>query len=353
VREPGILRRAKFFWFGNWPFVFPLAALAVMFVLWYERGRDPQRAKPILAFEPPEGMTPAEVGTLADNSVDMRDVTATVVDLAVRGILVIEEEEQLLFGVWKGSDYGFSLKEGGPDWRAVEPHEREVLDGLFRDGARSSVKLSELENDFYRWMPNIRTRVFESLIARGYYRRRPDELRSFYRTLAVVVTVVGPLLGILAAQHLGMAPLPFALALATTGIIIGVFGWFMPARTIRGARAFEAVRGFEAFLRQDGAPAGSAPRPASLFERLLPYAIALGVEKSWAVAFQDLYSAPPGWYRGPNPSVFRTAYLVQRLSLMSSRAGSAMLSSPRSYGRSAGGGGMSGGGFGGGGGGGF
>ena len=47
---------------------------------------DEARLRPIAArFDPPEGLTPAEVGTLLDNSADMRDITATLVDLAVRG----------------------------------------------------------------------------------------------------------------------------------------------------------------------------------------------------------------------------------------------------------------------------
>ena len=64
-----------------------------MFRLWWTKGRDP-RLRPIAAqYEPPDKLTPGEVGTLIDNSVDMRDITASIVDLAVRGYLVIEEKK--------------------------------------------------------------------------------------------------------------------------------------------------------------------------------------------------------------------------------------------------------------------
>ena len=46
-----------------------------------------------MQYEPPDNLTPAECGTLVDNSVDMRDITATLVDLAVKGYLTIEHQD--------------------------------------------------------------------------------------------------------------------------------------------------------------------------------------------------------------------------------------------------------------------
>ena len=60
----------------------------------------------MVQYEPPEDLTPAEAGTLIDNAADMRDITATMVDLAVRGYIRIEErEESKLFGLMKGKEY--------------------------------------------------------------------------------------------------------------------------------------------------------------------------------------------------------------------------------------------------------
>ena len=91
------------------------------------------------------------------------------------------------------------------------------------------------------------------------------------------------------------------------------------------------------------------------FEKLLPFAMAMNVEKKWAEAFKDIYKEPPDWYRGSHPGRFHTHSLVSNLSRMSTQTGAMMTSSPRSSGGSGfgGGGGFSGGGFGGGGTGGF
>ena len=61
-------------------------------------------------YEQPDGMTPAEIGTLIDNDPDMCDITASIVDLAVRGYLKIEEREHTgLVGWLKGNTYSFEL----------------------------------------------------------------------------------------------------------------------------------------------------------------------------------------------------------------------------------------------------
>jgi uncharacterized membrane protein len=139
--------------------------------------------------------------------------------------------------------------------------------------------------------------------------------------------------------------------------VICIFGWFMPARTTEGTRALESVLGFEDFLDHVEADRFNLViKTPDMFEKFLPYAMALNVEKNWSRAFQDIYREPPSWYQGSYGPHFYPAGFVQSLNTMSTRAGSVMQSAPRSSGGSGfggGGGGSSGGGFGGGGGRGF
>jgi uncharacterized membrane protein len=91
-----------------------------------------------------------------------------------------------------------------------------------------------------------------------------------------------------------------------------------------------------------------------MFEKYLPHAMALGVEKNWARAFERIYRQSPNWYHGTRPHVFHTRSFVSDLRQMTTRTAASMASSPRSSGGSGfGGGGFSGGGMGGGGGSGF
>jgi hypothetical protein len=68
----------------------PVLALAVLTGLWRTQGRDPAGGAALpVRYEPPDGLSPAEVGTVLDERVDLVDVTATLLDLAVRGYLRI------------------------------------------------------------------------------------------------------------------------------------------------------------------------------------------------------------------------------------------------------------------------
>ncbi|HLK02949.1 MAG TPA: DUF2207 domain-containing protein [Candidatus Acidoferrum sp.] len=363
VHEPSWFEGAVLFLRENWPLILPIFAFFGMFWLWWTRGRDP-RLRPIAAqYEPPDQLTPSEVGTLIDNSVDMRDITAAIVDLAVRGYFSIEEKEKSsMMGLLHEKDYVFHLKKPYAEWNSLKPHERELMMGVFSGGAAAgeAIPLSNLQNQFYRYIPRIKNNVLDSLVEHGYYRRRPDSVRATYVGAGIVVGFLSLWGAMPLATMFGMAALPFILAGILTGAIICIFGWFMPARTQTGARALEVVLGFEDFLAHvESDRFNRTIKTPEMFEKFLPFAMALGVEKNWSKAFQNIYTQPPSWYQGSYGPNFYPYMFVNNLSSMSSVAGSVMASAPRSSGGSGfsdsggGGGGFSGGGFGGGGGGGF
>jgi hypothetical protein len=81
---------------------------------------------------------------------------------------------------------------------------------------------------------------------------------------------------------------------------VAFFGWFMPSRTVRGTRELEKVLGFREFLtRVEADRLDRIVKTPAMFEKFLPYAMALGVEDNWAKAFEGIYNEPPTWYTGP------------------------------------------------------
>jgi uncharacterized membrane protein len=361
VHEPTALDKISLFLRSNWPLGLPVIVFVIMFYLWWTQGRDP-RLRPIAAqYEPPDQLTPAEAGTLVDNSADMRDITSSIVDLAVRGYLVIEEHQKdRMLGLIHDKDYNFILKKDRAEWAKLKPHEQVLLNGIFSSGTvGETVSMSSLENRFYKNLPDIKNRIFESLVANGYYRRRPDSVRASYIGIALVVGVLSIWGGSAVASSLGMAPLTFIIAGVLSALIIIAFGWFMPAHTDQGARALEGVLGFEDFLNHvESDRFNRMIKTPQMFEKFLPFAMALGVEKNWSKAFQGIMTQPPDWYRGSYGPNFYPMMFTSDLGTMSSRASSVMASAPRSsggsgFGGGGDGGGSSGGGFGGGGGGGF
>ncbi|HEX6039456.1 DUF2207 domain-containing protein [Longimicrobium sp.] len=393
--SPTEIRRARAV--RMWPLALPLLVFALALRTWRRRGRDPRARAIVVAYEPPDGITPAEAGTLVDHVAQIRDIVSTVTDLAVRGYVGIEErEEKKLLGLLSSTDYVFHQRRPASEWSSLLAHEERFLAGLFSGTAGSaapwdavratyaearrahdagremdadeialrlagnegrgtaSVRLSDLRNQFYRSIPGIRDGIYESLVRRGYYLHRPDKVKANWVGLAFAVLIVGVVAAGFASEEAfaWMAAWTLAVGSVASALVLFIFALVMPARTQAGARAREAALGFREFLsRVESDRYRRMVTSPEMFERYLPYAMAFGVEDRWAAAFDDLYSEPPDWYSGGGYDGFRASGFTSRMSSMSSSAGSTMSSSPSSSG--SGGGGSSGGGSGGGGGSGF
>ena len=337
------------------PILVPILVFFFAWRSWQKRGRDPKEGSVAVQYEPVAGASPAELGTLVDNSADMDDITATLVDLAVRGFIRIEEvTESHLFGLSKSTDYILHILRPRPEWTGLKPHEQRYLEAL-RNSALlgDSVKVSDLQNRFYTKLPKIRDAIYDNLVARGYYLQRPDKVKAKWLGLGFLLGVGLAGLATLAVTQLGgmFSILALTAAASLSMLIVFIFAQIMPARTVPGARAREAALGFKEFLeRVDSERYKKMITSPDMFERFLPFAMAFGVEEKWARAFESIYREPPTWYVG-GTGPFNASSFSHSISAMSNAAASSMSSSPSSSG--SGGGGSSGGGSGGGGGSGF
>lgn len=358
VQRPTAIDLAAMYLFANWPLFLPFFAFAFMYRRWNERGRDPEVGSIAPRYEPPGDLTPAEVGVIVDNRADLRDITATLIDLAIRGHLTIEErEEKHLPGLATGRDYVFERLDLPGDH--LVPHESALLRAVF--GGRRTRRLSDLKDRFYKDLPELKSTLLATLIEHGVYTESPTIVAGKYVGLGFLVGIVIFFGGLLAQAVLPLAMGAVLGAAIASAFVIVIFGLFMPARTKKGTELLRQVKGFEEFLtRVESDPYRRKITDPEMFERCLPYAMALGVAPQWSRAFRDLYREPPDWYHGHALSTFNAHILVLNLNNMSAETHSVMQSAPRSAQGSSfpgggipGGGGFSGGGFGGGGGGAF
>ncbi len=270
-------------------------ALAV--VLWYTRGRDPNVG--LIADylnEPPAGITPGVAGTLVDEQADLRDVIATLVDLARRGIVVMEEQgKPNRAGLLTGRDWVFSR---GPEFgSALAPHEQKLIEALGLT-QKDSVSLSAMRNRFYTKIPGINDALYSQLVAGGYYQRRPDQVRGAYASLASTLMVLTFVVGCLALTVLvDLADtailLPIGLAVTTLAFLI-VSGQ-MPVRTRKGAEARMRLEAFKRYL-QNIEKYTNVQAATEQFEKYLPYAIAFGLDRTWISKFAAVDTPAPTWY---------------------------------------------------------
>ncbi|HLM83188.1 MAG TPA: DUF2207 domain-containing protein [Terriglobales bacterium] len=359
LKPPSALTKLGWFLSSN-PIVFlPLLTLAVMFALWHSVGRDPDPGVSVAPqYEPPKGMCPAEAGTLLDDTIHPRDITSTIVDLAVRGYIKIEEKVDT-FLLFHHKDYLFTLLKQRDQWTDLTPHERVMLDNIFLAG--TGTRLSDLKNRFYTVIPIVREDIMSSLKSKGIYTLDPESANGYSIVAGVAIAIL-----VVAVQVLGWMNLFYSIPLVIGSVLVSALIWWlfarqMTAKTVAGARIKIAVLGFQEFLNRVDADRIKSMSPDT-FEKFLPYAMALGVEHHWAQAFDGIVKDPPSWYVSPNGYVgFSPLFFSSSMHSMASDMHQVFVSAPRASSRGSGfgggggfsGGGFSGGGFGGGGGGAF
>ncbi len=338
----------------NWVFLFPIASFLFMLNLWYRKGRDPRvREAVTVTYEPPRignrFLTPAEAGTLLDEKLDPRDITSTIIGLAVKGYIQIEEvkKEGLIFD---RSDY-YLKKMKGPDG-ALSSFETELMSRLF-SFAPSRLSVSSLKNKFYKDLNPLKKTLYGELVKNRYFLINPEKVRNLYFLTGFLSIVLG---GFALAFFFPFSMGKGFIASGLTGLPILLFGRHMPAKARAGATAYMDILGFQEFMNRAEKDRLERMGDKDLFSKFLPYAIALGVADNWAEAFEGIYQEPPDWY--VSPGGFRTFYPIgftRSINTVTSSLGSAMFSAPRGSsgggGGGFGGGGSTGGGFGGGGGG--
>ena len=246
VHEPTALDLFWLYLRSNWILILPVLAFGIMFWLWWTRGRDPRQQPISVQYDPPDKLTPGEVGTLVDNSAAMRDITATIVDLAVKGYFDHRADRSRIncSACCITRNTSFHMKKPATEWQdALGRTNWKCSMRFLMSGSRDTVKLSELQNHFYVHLPKIRDCIFDALVTDGYYLHRPDRVRASYLAGGVVVGVIIVALGVSYGATHGIAPLSVFVAGIASAVAVCGFGWFMPARTSSGARTLEKVLG--------------------------------------------------------------------------------------------------------------
>lgn len=305
-----------------WYIVTPL----ILPFLWWKYGRDP---KPPVGeasawFEAPKGkfgrlLTPGETGTLVDERADNPDITATIIDLARRGYMHIIEKTKGDIELKKV----VSTKPG----ETLQLFEQTLLDGIFKETDVVSLKTAKIVTI----VTDVKNKLYESVVKEGFFPKNPQSIRNMY--------TIGSIFALITGNFLLFLSLIF-------------FGYHMPRKTIFGAGAAAMGRALKNFISSQERQYKFQAEKQMLFEKMLPFAIAFGVEKLWIARFAEMHLAKPSWYQGYSGGRFSSIAFADSLHSASSGISKAATPTSSSTGHSSGfSGGSSGGGGGGGGGG--
>ena len=383
----------------NWGYFASVIPFIILGGFWYKRGRDIRRiadniyfdlekqgkvqTKPLLAreflptvYSPIEGLTPAEVGTLVDEKVDIHDVVAEIIELARLGFLRIEKIDKK--GFLKSSKEYIFIKLG-KDEKMLTDYQKYLIEKLFSDDVNAkSIKdiedlikdktthsqylklatagnlviLSKLKNAFYKDLQKFKEKVYASVLAKGYFFGNPDKVRKTWLGIDIGLVVLS---GVLVFYFIDITANSFPLLpFFISSISSLVFVKNMPRKTPKGYAYFRQIKGL-AFYIKKGKWRYDNLEKNMFFEEMLPLAISLEVVDELARDMQDIGAKPPDYLGG-----FTTGAIAGDISRFTTTTSSALVSAPGgkwsgssswSGGSGFGGGGFSGGGFGGGGGG--
>lgn len=325
-------------------------------------------------FTPPDGVPPGLVGVIMDQSADDIDVTATLVDLAVRGHLTITRvpdpsPDSALDPIRR------RFADPKPDWTLTRtrppasaspllPYEKRLLDRVFSRG--DSVNLSDLKDRFARTLEALKTQLDRAAVKRGWFARSPELMRETWvgapLSVGILVSLALVLVGLFGIPWLLARGLPgwplwvIAGGIGAALVLVLSLGPLMPARTARGSAIYDQARGFRRYLETAEAGQIRWEEAQDIFSRFLPYAMVFGLADRWAQVFEEVVDTAaaeghsigmPAWFGGDLAAGSVTS-LTAAVGSFSSHVTSTFSSTPGSSGSSgSGGGGYSGGGGGG------
>lgn len=354
VQAPTAATRFGWFLRDNGALIAGLLGVLLVFlyymIVWYRYGKDPDRGTIFARFAPPEGMSPGGVRYLSRMAHDSKTFTAALIDMAVKRYISIHQER-----------HKYWIERDTAPESVLSDDELALAGVLIGTSARVDFEREHAEE--------IQRAILAS--------KRP--LEADYQPRFFVSNIGYLLTGILLS--IGVGVLTFFLstrgnalqfvALIVVGVALAVmaavFGSTLKSYTQQGRKLVDEVAGFKMYLsvtEKDRMNLLNPPeRTPEMFEKFLPYALALDVEQRWSEQFASVFARmaaegrpyAPVWYHGMywnpvNPAAFASSVGNGFSNAISA---SAVAPGSKSGFGGGGGGGFSGGGGGGGGGGGW
>lgn len=287
-------------------------ALGIL-LLWFVTGRDTPAALPAEFLNAPPDtppgsgtvLTPALAGTLIDEEANVRDVLATLIDWAQRGVLTIRATPQGNLTTDPNDDYVFERIENAPP--LTHQYERELMQRLFKGETRRGMQY--IREKFTDSLDTMFDSLYNELKTDEYFATRPDRVRGQYRRMAWLLLVLicpAAFLFQVVALFLISDDAFFSLPALAPWLALGIVllallyvSRFLPRKTRRGSDAAARWNAFRRYLENIDRYANVAEAHAQ-FEKYLPYAVAFGIDKTWVEKFAAVNVPAPKWYIAPS-----------------------------------------------------
>lgn len=266
----------------------------LIMVYWFykRKGTDKDMPKTIIPlFNPPKNFAPYLAGSLVDEKVDKRDVVGSIIDLAYKGFIKIQEITK---------DKNYRLTKSKEDTTGLNAIELQIFNAIFKSG--DEVETKKLVATFAIDYVSIQNNIYKEMVSLGFFKRSPVATIGIYLSLGVFSMISGFVLfavvSVFLVEFLGIFIMfTPALALAFMGIAFIIAAKYMPAKTSSGSKLYAEVLGFKMYMQTAEKYTVQKLEPED-FVKYLSYAIVFGIEKDWGKKFEGIYKGVPDWYQG-------------------------------------------------------
>ena len=267
-----------------------------VYALWYTRGRDDDPGVvPETLSRPPSQLPAGIVGTLVDEHADLKDIIASIFDLAQRGAIRMEEK----IGTGSlGMNRDFVLYLENAEL-ATYPHEQQLIKKIFGK-KRTERRLRDLREKFYSAIPGLQKELYKAVVNNGFFPNNPQNTRgnwTFLGGAGIVFSIIIAFCSLMFLGDFSAAVLCPGLGLATGMFALIVVSGHMPRKTRSGAEEAAKWLAFKKYL-ENIEEFGDLDAVKDKFQEYLPYAVAFGLEKRLIRQFTAVDAPAPTWW-GP------------------------------------------------------
>jgi uncharacterized membrane protein YgcG len=300
--EPTLWQTIKYYvWNNKGVFFLPIAAFfsaIFCFIFWFRYGRDPEKGTAYPLFEPPAGFCPAALGYISKQKFSNQLTAATIVDAAVRHKIKIDVERDGL--IFKHNEYVISESKV-PEKKPLSNYEEfwnyiEDLIGTRIEKGKYNSDLGDLNKKVKSYCEeNYKNK--DGVVKKGY--KGFFALNNSYTIFPGLICMAAGIWGAIALFKALYLSNFWQIAYYIGGIVLcsivfRIFTKLLAAYSPEGRQLADKIEGFRMFLAtadEKRFDLMSPPKKSlELYEKYLPFAIALGCEIEWGKKFEDILS---------------------------------------------------------------
>jgi len=244
-------------------------------------------------------LKPAIAGFVVDERVNYKEITATILDLAVKGYIFIKEDKKSRFGIFEKKDiYLMNLKKKTD---RLSDYEKKVLRTLF--SKKDKIKINDYSNKFGEKVPEIIELIKDEGKKLGIFPKNFEKavikktaVFILLPVLSIVVSITLLFVNLFLSPYIGdisIASFFFNISVCIMLFIASmIISFEIPLKTKKGTLQKKKYIELKEWMKK------YPLKEARIFDEFLPFATALGVQKIWIDKMKNIADYKNKWYSG-------------------------------------------------------